>query len=989
MEVSKTITAPSLGNSVESVTVVVRPWFMLLGSWLLALSVAVVLVECLLVGHAPSRLVTQNQFAHQRGLSILPVAAQEVASAALGTDNSAYRMMESGSNYQATNPAQRLRTRFGGNGIHIYAGGLQLGLRLREVGYGASLRRVGDVRPKANANHVTFPGSELSQWYTNGPVGLEQGFTLSNELYRHPLGPLTLAMERSGDVTATISPDGQRLTFNGARGKTLQYGHLLATDAFGHRLHSWIELRRGRVLLRVDTHNARYPLRIDPLIQQGEKLTEKEEEIDGGDFGTSVALSSDGNTALIGASGDDYSLGAAWVLTRTGSTWAQQGPKLLPTGVENGSFPVRFGLSVALSSNGDIALIGSPGQEDELGAAWIFTRSDSRWTQGPELTGGIEESGPASFGLGVALSSDGDTALIGGYEDNKSVGAAWAFVRAGATWVQEGSKLTGSGTVEGSCFGGTLALSSDGNTALIGIYPGGYPGGAWVFTRSGSTWTQAELLEPGMGIPGVFGESVALSADGLTALIGDPDFPFSRLVGGAWVFTRTGSTWVPQGTELTSAESGETAFGFNVALSADGNSALIGSGQDSGGRGATWLFTRSGSTWTRQVPVLAGGEEENGLGMFGSSVALSSNATTALIGAPNDDEVLGAAGARGAIWMYVSAPPDATTRGVSNLGANRTTLNAEVDPRGLTSNAYFQYGTTAAYGQSTLAQSAGSEGTSPITVDVVGLSPATTYHFRVVAESLGGVAYGADQAFTTVSLIPEAAVTLAPVNTLLPAISGTPIRGQALSASQGSWTNDPASFGYQWQSCNAIGEDCANLSAATGATHILTQADVGHTLRVIVTGANTGGFDTATSTASQTVGSQVESAMTWNFGWSRRYTIVESLLVHEIPAGGIVEVTCHGKGCPFARDRTLPTVSRRGCRGQGCKAKHPNPSKTEVDLTHLFRHRHLGLGVQVAVYILRHDWVGKSYLFTMRANRTPHFQVTCVALGSSRSTHGC
>jgi hypothetical protein len=279
------------------------------------------------------------------------------------------------------------------------------------------------------------------------------------------------------------------------------------------------------------------------------------------------------------------------VFTRSGSTWTQQGPKLTGTraGAPNGN-GAAFGSSVALSADGNTALIGGPSDHGGAGAAWVFTRSGSTWTQqGPKLTGA-----PANFGDCVALSADGNTALIGGPEDGND-GAAWVFTRSGSTWTQQGSKLTGTRVPVNALFGSSVALSADGNTALIGG-PYGYEGNhdvgvVWVFTRSGSTWTQqgskresARASEDGGSL---FGFGVALSADGNTALIGGPD---DGNGGAAWVFTRSRSTWTQQRSKLTST--GATVFGESVALSADGNTALIGGDGDNDAVGAAWVFTQ-------------------------------------------------------------------------------------------------------------------------------------------------------------------------------------------------------------------------------------------------------------------------------------------------------------------------------------------------------------------------------------------------------------
>jgi hypothetical protein len=174
----------------------------------------------------------------------------------------------------------------------------------------------------------------------------------------------------------------------------------------------------------------------------------------------------------------------------------------------------------------------------------------------PQLTPS-DEAGTGGFGDSVALSADGNTALIGGPGDNPTVipnhpvGAAWVFTRSGSTWTQQGPKLTASDETGGGTFGTGVALSADGNRALIAA-PGdgqndegndGFLGAAWMFTRSGSTWTQlgpklTASDQTDIDIGGGFGDSVALSADGTTALIGGPHegLTSSDSLGAAWVF---------------------------------------------------------------------------------------------------------------------------------------------------------------------------------------------------------------------------------------------------------------------------------------------------------------------------------------------------------------------------------------------------------------------------------------------------------------------
>jgi hypothetical protein len=144
-------------------------------------------------------------------------------------------------------------------------------------------------------------------------------------------------------------------------------------------------------------------------------------------FGDAVALSADGNTALVGGDGDNSGVGAAWVFTRTGSKWIQQGSKLVGRG-ESGDG--GFGVAVAVSADGNIAVIGGSGDRQGTGAAWIFTRSHSQWTQRSMKLRFGGESGKAAAGTAVAVSSGG-TALIGAPADHAGRGSAWAFSTAG------------------------------------------------------------------------------------------------------------------------------------------------------------------------------------------------------------------------------------------------------------------------------------------------------------------------------------------------------------------------------------------------------------------------------------------------------------------------------------------------------------------------------------------------------------------------------
>jgi len=634
---------PTLGRSAVARSGRLRPRVavLLVGAMLVVGFVAVLRT---LPGGPSGPFATPGHDSAGHGLTSLPLAAQGPVSAALGRDAPAYRV----TGLRAVNPAQRLHAGFSRRGIVVASRTARLGMSLSAYGHGSTLRSVGAAGPRTSANRVRYAHGALTEWYANGPMGIEQGFDLAARP-GPAAGPLTLSLALTGNLTAR--PRDGSVLFSG-RGTTLRYGGLVATDARGHTLRSWLQLVKGHVLIRVADRGASYPLRIDPMIQQGKKLTPTG-AVGTGRFGYTVALSGDGNTALIGARygiiGGESGIGAgaAWVFVRSGEDWAQQGGKLVGTGhVGEGEFAHvgegEFGTSVALSDDGDTALIGGPADDENVGAAWVFTRSGTIWTQQGEKLTGAGETGTGRFGGSVTLSADGDTALIGGTRDNGFAGAAWVFTRSGSTWAQQGEKLTGTGAVGQAEFGRSVALSADGGTALVGGWSdNGNAGAAWVFTRSGSAWTQqgGKLTGSGETGEGAFGTSVALSADGNTALVGGPRD--NSEAGAAWAFTRASSTWTQQGGKLTgTGETGGARLGESVALSADGNTALVGGPHDNSDVGAAWAFTRSGSTWSQQGGKLTG-SDETGAGEFGWSVALSDDGNTALIGGPEDDAATG------------------------------------------------------------------------------------------------------------------------------------------------------------------------------------------------------------------------------------------------------------------------------------------------------------------------------------------------------------
>src|SRR5215470_141420 len=252
----------------------------------------------------------------------------------------------------------------------------------------------------------------------------------------------------------------------------------------------------------------------------------------------------------------------------------------------------------------------------------------AQFTQQTQALDGNFVDGP-NFEQGgyVAISGDGNTALWSGRADSASAGSSWVFVRGGPKgWSQQGVAPLTKGQFDVAS--GPGALSGDGNTALVESGTG-----IVVFTRSGGTWTrQASLTAPGPFNPNLRFGGLAISGDASTVIVA-ASLDTSG-AGGAFIFTNNAGVWSQQGGHLVvSGAIGAPGFSA-VALSADGNTALISGSADNGGVGATWVFTRSGGAWTQQAKLV--GSNAIGNAGQGSGVALSSDGNTAFVCGPGD-----------------------------------------------------------------------------------------------------------------------------------------------------------------------------------------------------------------------------------------------------------------------------------------------------------------------------------------------------------------
>jgi hypothetical protein len=218
----------------------------------------------------------------------------------------------------------------------------------------------------------------------------------------------------------------------------------------------------------------------------------------------------------------------------------------------------------------------------------------------------------------------------------------------------------------------------------------------------------------------------------------------------------------------------------------------------------------------------------------------------------------------------------------------------------------------------------------------------------------------------------ELPATLPPVNTTPPALSGTALAGQALATTNGNWTSAPVAYTYQWQLCSSAGTKCAAIPGVTSATLALSEAYVGSTLRSVVTASNAGGATVAASTPSAAVGAQVQTKIKWGVVRSTSWIAISLSQIEGVPPGSVVEVACHGHGCPFKLIRL-----KSGIR------------KTKIDLTHVFRGRHFAVGTTISIRVVKPGWVGRVYTLTARRGKRPVGANNCLAPGSTQPGRNC
>jgi hypothetical protein len=543
--------------------------------------------------------------------------------------------------WQARNPGQQWTTTFDRRGFVAtpQAGGWTWGLELQGYGFGAHQQTIAGIPAvQAEGSRLTYQwDNAVQEWFINDQRGLEHGFTVSTRPAADPAAltapgtpppALSFLLAVRGELRPHVTPDALGVEFRDAAGATvLNYAGLKVWDADGKILTSHFELADSSptapgtphaVRLLVDERGARYPITIDPIAQQAYLKASNNGGPSDDNFGRSVAVS--GDTVVVGAHWEDSST----------------------TGVNS-----------------------TPNESaQDAGAAYVFVRSGTAWTQQAYLKAN-QVTAYDWFGHAVAVS--GDTVVVGAMNESSTV-----FVRSGTTWTQQ-AYLKAHQVSVGDSFGIAVAVSGD--TVVVGASSedssttgvnstpnesGQDTGAAYVFVRSGTTWTQQAYLKAHQVTAGdSFGYAVAVSGD--TVVVGAINEDSSTTgptangtpnesasgAGAAYVFVRSGTAWTQQAYLKAHQVTAGDSFGTSVAVS--GDTVVVGaSDEDSSTTGVTvsgaanesavdsgaaYVFVRSGTAWTQQAYLKAG---NTGAGdAFGRSVAVSGD--TVVVGAYAED----------------------------------------------------------------------------------------------------------------------------------------------------------------------------------------------------------------------------------------------------------------------------------------------------------------------------------------------------------------
>ncbi|NPV00869.1 MAG: hypothetical protein HPY53_05780 [Brevinematales bacterium] len=354
------------------------------------------------------------------------------------------------------------------------------------------------------------------------------------------------------------------------------------------------------------------------------------------EFGKAVALSSNGTTLVVGAPSDDdmgWTSGSVYIFRKVWSGWTTK--KLVAS---DGASSDMYGSSVAVSADGNILLVGAYGKSSSRGAVYLYMWNGTDWVE-TKLTAPGAAVGER-FGFSVAISGDGNKLLAGAWGNNDGgtlVGAAYLFKWSGVAW--NTNKITPYwGTIFGE-FGLSVSMAADGNTFAVGAAMdtdlGTDAGAAYIYQWNGSDWDETKFVAYDGAAGDDFGWSVSLSADGLKLAAGA--YGDESQKGAVYIFKWNGVSWQTNKISASDGAAGDK-FGLSVSISGDGAAFIAGAPLDNvmaSDDGSMYIYKLSYNEWTGEKFTERVGEDYNA---YGTAVAVSGDGKVFAVGSYRDSD---------------------------------------------------------------------------------------------------------------------------------------------------------------------------------------------------------------------------------------------------------------------------------------------------------------------------------------------------------------
>jgi len=648
------------------------------------------------------------------GWSSLPVGAAAAVSRGLGGDRRSYFAEEMGpGGVSFTNRAQGLRATAAGGRVALSgAHGLRFALGSLAIGRGNALTLVPRLGPGSrHRNKLVFSSATVTEWLANGPLGVEQGFTLAHRPAGE--GPLAISQTLSGDATGRVAAGGQSVMFSSSAG-ALRYAGLVVTDASGARVPARLSVARGRLTISIADGHAVYPLRVDPEFQQAAELTDSDGT--GDELGYSVAVS--GSTIVAGAPQRNGYEGAVYLYTEPASGGWASATQTAKLTASDGAANDNLGYSVAVSGSTIVAgaVSRTVGANTSQGAVYEWTMPAGGWSgtlsQTAELTA---SDGIPNGDLGWSVAVAGSTIVAGA----PGQGAAYVWTMPAGGWAGA-STQTAELSDTADDLGSSVAISAAASTIVIGgVGYDNFRGAVYVYAEPPSGgWaaaTQTAQLTASDGAPNDYlGDSVAVS--GSTIVGGGP------VHGAAYVWTMPAGGWVnaTQTAELTASDYAPgDDLGYSVAVS--GSTIVAGAPDQTLGTSYVYVMPAAGgwvdATQTAELTDSSGGFDELGY-------AVAASGSTIFAGARY--------GSPGAVYVFRPTLDDAAaslTLSPASIVANGTS----------TSTATFEVEDTSGNpvtGDSVTITSAGAQTVGPVTQGAI----PGTYQATITSTTTAGSA---------------------------------------------------------------------------------------------------------------------------------------------------------------------------------------------------------------------------------------------------------